>query len=187
MNTGTEPVEKTDRGPTRPKPLRSLDFRPRLQRRCVTPVSDSRAPRTLGCPPGPISTPVPRRTGKSGPATRTWLQLQGAGRRRADTPELLGRRFGLGCRVKAIRTQPSPERLPYRAASALPARGKGATGFPGRTSRASGLARSPRARENRVRKGGSAYLRANGLRFRRGGRVCSEGVGRQKKKLGGRA
>lgn len=70
--------------------------------------------------------------------------------------------FRLGCRIPAIHTQPSPESIPYRAASALPARGKGATGFPGRTSRASGLARCLRARENRVRKGGSAYLRANG-------------------------
>lgn len=38
------------------------------------------------------------------------------------------------------RAQPGPRALAYRAASALPARGKGTTGFPGCTSRASSLA-----------------------------------------------
>lgn len=46
------------------------------------------------------------------------------------------------------RAQPRPRALAYRAASALPARGKGTTGFPGRTSRASGIARLWSARES---------------------------------------
>lgn len=162
---------------------RTNTARPHLWRRCMPRAPDSGGPRKPGCPPGPVSVPGPRRAGMSGPAARTWLRLQGAGRRRADTPELRDMRSGLGSRAPTLRVQPEPERPPYRAASALPARGKGATGFPGRTSRASGLARVPRARENRARKGSSAYLRANAasLPLR-----CVVTPGRQKRKLWGR-
>lgn len=103
-------------------------------------------------PPGPVSFSGPRRPGMFGPAARTWLRLQGAGRPHTVAPEPSGTRSRLGSPALTPRAQPEPERPPYRAASALPARGKGATGFPGRTSRASGLARGPSARESGARR-----------------------------------
>lgn len=116
----------------------------------------------------------------SGAAARTWLRLQGAGPPCADTPEPLDTRLEMGNWEPTPRSQPEADQPPYRAASALPARKKGATGFPGRTSRASGLARVPSNRESTVTPGGSASLRANMASAEMGGCVMKGREGKGK-------
>lgn len=144
----------------------------------MTPTPDSEVPRTPRCPPSPASVPGEREPDMPGPATRTWPQLQGAGRPRAGTPELPGTRSGIGNRAPTPRTRFGPEHSAYRAASKLPAREKGATGFPGRTSRALVIARVPRTRENGVRKKAAAPLSGQmWLPLRERGRVWREGGG----------
>ena len=107
------------------------------------------------------SGPRPRQPGMPGPAVRTWPRLRGAGQLRAAAQGSPGARSGPKSWARTPRADPGTESPPYRAASALPARGKGATGFPRRPSRDSGLAIVASARENSVRQDGSALLRAN--------------------------
>ena len=85
---------------------------------------------------------------------------------------------GLENRAPTPRAPVAPEHSSYRAASALPARGKGATGFPGRTSRASVIARVPElARMCLQKKVAPPLSGQRWLRLRGRGRVWWEGGG----------
>lgn len=150
----------------------------------MTPTPDSGGPWILRCRLGPASVPERANLACPGLPLARGRGCRGAGPPRANNLKPLDTRLGMGSGTPTPHGQPEPEQPPYRAASALPARGKGATGFPGRTNRASDLARVPRAREIKVGNGGPTSLRAMGLRFRRDGRIYSEGAGRQREKLG---
>lgn len=128
----------------------------------MTLTPDCGGPCTLLCLLGPASVPERANLACPGLPLARGRGCRGAGPPRADNPKPLDTRLGMGSGAPTPHAQPEPEQPPYRAASALPARGKGATGFPGRTNRVSDLARVSRAREIRAGNGGSTSLRANG-------------------------
>lgn len=122
----------------------------------------------------------------SGPAARTWLRLWGAGRRRAVTPGSETHAWGWG--IGSRRSVPSPSqraRLTVRPPRCQPGE-REQRGFPdAQIGRQVSRGFRELARTG-LDKAAPPISGRMGLRFRRGGRVCSEEAGRQKRRLWGR-